>query len=323
MKLIIQIPCYNEENTLSYVVQDLPKQIAGIDIIETLIIDDGSTDRTVDVARELGIDHVVKFPNNKGLAYGFMAGIDACLRLGADIIVNTDGDNQYYGGDIPCLVQPIIEKTAEIVIGDRDTDNIAHFSSLKKRLQKTGSTIVRKASGSNVTDTTSGFRAYSRDAAMKLNVLSEYTYTLETIIDAGNKKLGIANVKIKTNKKLRESRLFKSMWGYIKRSAGTIIRTYISRRSLKVFLTVGTIVLIVGLIPAIRFLYFFFQGDSGHIQSLILSSILIVTAVMIYVFGFLADMVTANRKVIDEILYRIKKLEYDAARNKNPRESDE
>ncbi|MGI6153286.1 MAG: glycosyltransferase family 2 protein [Christensenellaceae bacterium] len=311
MKLIIQIPCYNEEETLPFVIRDLPTEIEGIDIIETLIIDDGSKDKTVEVARSLGVNHIVKFPNNRGLARGFMAGIDACLRLGADIIVNTDGDNQYYGGDIPKLVRPILEQTAEMVVGDRDTDSIKHFSSLKKRLQKTGSGVVRRASGSNVQDTTSGFRAYSRDAAMKLNVLSEYTYTLETIIDAGSKKTGIENVKIHTNDKLRESRLFKSMWGYIKRSAATILRTYVSRKPLKVFLTLGLIILVAGLIPAIRYLYFFFQGDGGHVQSLILSSILIVTAVMVLVFGFLADMVAANRKVNDEILYRLKKLEYD------------
>ena len=185
----------------------------------------------VEVAKELGVDHIVRFPNNRGLAKGFMAGLDACLRLGADIIVNTDGDNQYYGGDIPALVQPILEGKAEMVIGDRDTDSIEHFSSLKKKLQKAGSSVVRKASGSKVTDTTSGFRAYCRDAAMKVNVTSEYTYTLETIIDAGNKKLGLANVKIRTNEKLRESRLFKSMWGYIKRSAGTIIRVYTSKKA--------------------------------------------------------------------------------------------
>lgn len=312
MKLIIQIPCYNEEQTLPMVFRDLPRSVEGIDEIETLIIDDGSTDDTVRVARELGADHIVRFPNNRGLAKGFMAGLDACLRLGADIIVNTDGDNQYYGGDIPALVQPILEGKAEMVIGDRDTDSIPHFSKLKKRLQKTGSGVVRKASGSNVTDTTSGFRAYSRDAAMRVNVTSEYTYTLETIIDAGNKKMGLANVKIHTNEKLRESRLFKSMWSYIKRSAGTIIRVYTQRKPIKIFLSMALLFLLVGLFPAIRYLFFFFRGDrGGHIQSLIFASIFIMISVMLAVFGLLADMISTNRKVVDEVLYRVKKLEYE------------
>ncbi len=311
MKLIIQIPCYNEEQTLPLVLRDLPKQVAGVDKIETLIIDDGSTDGTVRVARELGVDYIVRFPNNRGLAKSFMAGLDAGLRLGADIIVNTDGDNQYYGGDIPSLVRPILEGKAEMVIGDRDTDSIAHFSRLKKRLQKTGSGVVRRASGSDVTDTTSGFRAYSRDAAMKMNVINEYTYTLETIIDAGNKKMGIANVKIRTNEKLRESRLFKSMWSYIKCSAGTIIRVYTSRKPFKIFLSMALAFLVVGLIPAVRYLFFFFRGDrGGHVQSLIFASIFIMISVMLAVFGLLADMLSTNRKVLDEALYRIKKLEY-------------
>lgn len=311
VKLVIQIPCYNEELTLPYVLADLPKTIEGIDTIETLIIDDGSTDRTVEIARELGVDHIVRFPNNRGLARGFMAGLDACLRLGADIIVNTDGDNQYDGGGIPALVVPILQNRAEIVIGDRDTDSIEHFSKIKKKLQKAGSGVVRRASRSNVADTTSGFRAYSRDAAMKINVISEYTYTLETIIDAGNKKLGIENVKIHTNNKLRESRLFKSIRSYVQRSAGTIIRTYVARHPLKVFTAIASFFLIGGLIPAVRFLYFYFNGETGqHVQSLILASILIMIAVLLGVFAFLADMISANRKVMDELLYRVKKLEY-------------
>ncbi len=210
MKLIIQIPCYNEEETLPITFNDLPKKIKGIDTIEYLIINDGSADRTVEIAKELGIHHVVSFPNNRGLAKGFMAGIDACLGLGADIIVNTDGDNQYKGQDIVKLVQPIIDKKAEVVVGDRQTDTIEHFSPIKKKLQRFGSWVVRVAADANVTDTTSGFRAYSRDAAMKLNVTNNYTYTLETIIDAGRKKTGIENVKIGTNGMLRESRLFKA-----------------------------------------------------------------------------------------------------------------
>ena len=284
MKLLIQIPCYNEEKTLPIAYADLPRHIDGVDVIETLIINDGSSDRTVEVARELGVNHVVHFPNNRGLAKGFMAGIDACLRLGADIIVNTDGDNQYSGASIADLVRPILEHRAEVVVGDRDTDSISEFSPMKKRLQKFGSGVVRRASGSNVADTTSGFRAYSRDAAMRLNVLSEYSYTLETIIDAGNRKVAIANVPIQTNDKLRESRLFKSIPSYIKRSGATIVRNYVQRNSFKVFLWASLLFFIGGMIPAVRYLYYFFQGvKSGHVQSLILASMLIMVAVVLII----------------------------------------
>jgi glycosyltransferase involved in cell wall biosynthesis len=312
MKLIIQIPCYNEEKTLPVTYRDLPREIPGIDEVEYLIINDGSKDRTVEVARELGIHHIVNFPNNRGLAKGFMAGLDACLRLGADIIVNTDGDNQYKGQDIIDLVQPILEGKAEVVVGDRQTDTIAHFSPLKKRFQKLGSWVVRKASDSNVIDATSGFRAYSRSAAMKINVVSEYTYTLETLIEAGRSKTAISNVPIGTNDKLRESRLFKSMWGYIKRSSSTIIRTYSMYRPLKIFLTLSGISLLLGLILGIRFLYFFSIGQGGgHIQSLILVAILILTGIQMGVFGLLADAIAANRKINNEMLFRLKRIEYD------------
>lgn len=312
MKLIIQIPCYNEEETLPITFSQLPKQIEGIDEIEYLIINDGSKDRTVEVAKELGIHHIVDMMNNRGLAKGFMAGVQACLSLGADIIVNTDGDNQYSGYDIEKLVKPILAKKAEIVIGDRETDTINHFSPLKRKLQKIGSNVVRRASNTNVMDTTSGFRAYSRDAAMKLNVISEYTYTLETIIAAGHKKLAIENVAIGTNEKLRDSRLFKSMWGYIKKSAITITRTYTMMKPLKVFLTIGLIFALVGAAIGARFVYFLLEGTGdGHIQSLILSSMCIVVGVQSMFFAFLADAVAANRKINDELLYRVKKVEYD------------
>lgn len=312
MKLIIQIPCYNEEETLPITFSQLPKQIEGINEIEYLIINDGSKDRTVEVAKELGIHHVVDMMNNRGLAKGFMIGIHTCLSLGADIIVNTDGDNQYSGYDIEKLVRPILEKKAEIVIGDRETDTINHFSPLKKKLQKLGSSVVRKASNTNVTDTTSGFRAYSRDAAMKLNVVSEYTYTLETIIEAGHKKLAIENVAIGTNEKLRDSRLFKSMWGYIKKSAITITRTYTMRKPLRVFLTIGSIFAILGIGIGARFIYFLLNGTgNGHTQSLILSSMCIVVGVQSMFFAFVADAISANRKINDELLYRVKKIEYD------------
>lgn len=312
MKLIIQIPCYNEEKTLSITINDLPKEIEGIDEIEYLIINDGSTDNTVEVAKQLGVHHIISYPQNRGLAKAFMAGIDACLRLGADIIVNTDADNQYNGKDIDRLVKPIVDGRAEVVVGDRQTDEIEHFSWMKKKLQKLGSWVVRLASNTNVTDTTSGFRAYSRDAAMKLNVISDYSYTLETIIEAGRKKTAIENVVIGTNSKLRDSRLFNSIYSYIKKSASTIIRTYSMYRPLKVFLTIGTISLLFGFLIGVRYLYFFFnsQGE-GHTQSLILAAILLLAGVQFVMFGLLADAISANRKINDEILYRIKRIEYD------------
>lgn len=312
MKLIIQIPCYNEEKTLPYTIRDLPTSIEGIDEIEYLVIDDGSTDRTVEVARELGVHHIVKQPKNKGLAKGFMAGIDACLRLGADIIVNTDGDNQYKGQDIPKLIKPILDGKAEVVVGDRQTDTIPHFSKTKKKLQKLGSWVVRKASDSEVIDTTSGFRAYSREAALKLNVISEYSYTLETIIESGRRKEAIENVQIGTNEKLRESRLFSSIGQYIKKSGATIVRVYSMYRPLKVFLTIGFIFFIIGFILGCRYLHFMSIGEGGgHIQSLILASILIVSGFQFAIFGLLADAIAAVRKINDELLYRVKKLEYD------------
>jgi len=312
MKLIIQIPCFNEEKTLPTTFADLPRKVEGVDTVEYLIINDGSTDKTAEVARSLGIHHIVSFPNNRGLARAFMAGIDASLRLGADIIVNTDGDNQYSGKDIEALVQPIIKGTAEVVVGDRQTDTIEHFSYMKKKFQKFGSWVVRLASGSDVIDTTSGFRAYSRDAAMKINVVSEYSYTLETIIEAGRRKEAIGNVPVGTNEKLRESRLFKSMWSYMKKSGSTIIRIYSMYRPLKVFLSIGAIFLAIGLVLSLRFLYFYLIGDGGgHVQSLIFAAIMIMGGFQLGVFGLLADAIAANRKISDEILYRLKKLDYD------------
>ena len=312
MKLIIQIPCYNEEETLPITFADLPKKIDGVDTIEYLIIDDGSRDRTIEVAKEIGVNHIVRQKQNAGLAKGFMAGIDACLRLGADIIVNTDGDNQYCGQDIPKLIQPILAGQADFVVGDRETDNIEHFSSLKKKLQKLGSGVVRRASDANVTDTTSGFRAYSREAAMRLNVISDYSYTLETIILAGRQKIAVANVPIGTNEKLRESRLFKSMGSYIKKSGATIVRTYAQVKPLKIFGTTCALMLLAGLGVMIRYLVFYFSGDGGgHVQSLLLGVMLLVIGFQVGVFGLLADAVAANRKINEELLYRVKKLEYD------------
>jgi len=312
MKLIIQIPCLNEEQTLPITLNDLPKKIKGIDVIEYLIIDDGSTDRTVEVAKQCGVHHIVRFPRNRGLAAAFRAGIDACLRLGADIIVNTDADNQYCGADIPKLIQPILEGKAEMVVGDRETDNIPHFSRTKKILQKFGSWVVNKAANADISDTTSGFRAYSREAAMRINVVSEFSYTLETIIQAGREKMATANVPIRTNRVLRESRLFKSIRGYVQRSMNTIIRTYTMYRPLQVFLTIGAILAMAGFALFVRYLYFYITGNGqGHVQSLILGSSLLVVGFQIGLIGLVADLIANNRKLLEEALYRIKKMEYD------------
>ncbi len=311
MNLIIQIPCYNEEQTLPVTLADLPRQIDGVDKIEYLIINDGSTDRTVEVAKEHGVHHIVSFRNNKGLAKGYMAGLDACLRLGADIIVNTDADNQYNGADIAALVQPIINGEAEMVIGDRQTDGIEHFSWFKKRLQNLGSWVVRQVSGTRVPDATSGFRALSRDAAMQMNVVSKFTYTLETIIQAGKKNLAITHVPIRTNEKLRESRLFRGNYNYIKRSVATIARIYTMYEPLKMFATIGGLLFGGGLLIGLRFVYFYFTtGGAGHIQSLILAAILLLLGFQIFFLGLVADIIGSNRQLIESTLYRIKKIEY-------------
>jgi len=311
LNLIIQIPCYNEEQTLPVTLADLPRQIDGVDKIEYLIINDGSTDRTVEVAKEHGVHHIVSFRNNKGLAKGYMAGLDACLRLGADIIVNTDADNQYNGADIAALVQPIINGEAEMVIGDRQTDGIEHFSWFKKRLQNLGSWVVRQVSGTRVPDATSGFRALSRDAAMQMNVVSKFTYTLETIIQAGKKNLAITHVPIRTNEKLRESRLFRGNYNYIKRSVATIARIYTMYEPLKMFATIGGLLFGGGLLIGLRFVYFYFTtGGAGHIQSLILAAILLLLGFQIFFLGLVADIIGSNRQLIESTLYRIKKIEY-------------
>lgn len=312
MKLIIQIPCYNEAETLEIALNDLPKHIDGIDEIEYLIINDGSKDNTVEVARRWGVHYVVNFRRNKGLAKGFMAGLDACLRNGADIIVNTDADNQYCGDDIEKLVRPIIEGKTDIVIGARPIDETEHFSPLKKKLQHFGSWVVRKASKSDIPDAPSGFRAYSRDAAMRLNVTNEYTYTLETIVQAGREKIAMESVPIRTNAELRPSRLFNSMMGYVKKSMLTIIRAFMMYKPLKFFTIVGLIPFLIGAGIGIRYLVFLFIGDAGgHVQSLILASILIMMGFMTMIIGLQADIIAANRKLLEDIQYRIKNLEYN------------
>lgn len=310
MKLIIQIPCYNEAQTLPVTLADLPKKIEGIDNIEVLIIDDGSTDDTIKVAREHGVNHIVRFTKNKGLARGFTAGLDACLRLGADIIVNTDADNQYKGEYIAHLVAPILRGEAEVVIGDRNTNGIEHFSWSKKRLQSLGSWVVRQVSDTNVPDSTSGFRALSREAALQMNVVSKFTYTLETIIQAGKKNLAVTHVPIKTNEKLRDSRLFSSTWAYIKRSVATIARIYTMYEPMKMFSYIGGGFFIGGILIGLRFVYFYFtSGGAGHIQSLILAAILLIVGFQVFVMGLLADLIGSNRQLIENVLYRVRKIE--------------
>ncbi|MBE5958097.1 MAG: glycosyltransferase family 2 protein [Lachnospiraceae bacterium] len=312
MKLIIQVPCYNEAETLEIALNALPKHIDGIDEIEYLIINDGSQDATVEVAKKWGVNYVVNFRRNKGLAKGFMAGIDACLRNGADIIVNTDADNQYCGDDIEKLVRPILEEKADIVIGERPIDNTAHFSPLKKKLQHLGSWTVRVASKSDIPDAPSGFRAYSREAALRLNVTNEYTYTLETIIQAGRQKIAMQSVPIRTNPELRKSRLFSSMFGYVKRSTITIIRAFMLYKPLMFFGTIGILLFLVGFGIGIRFLVLLATGHGvGHVQSLILASTFILMGVQTFIIALLADVIASSRKLIEDVQYHVRKLDYD------------
>ncbi|MFQ6113935.1 MAG: glycosyltransferase family 2 protein [bacterium] len=310
MKLIIQIPCLNEEKTLPNTIRELPKSIAGVDEIETLIIDDGSTDDTVGVARKLGVNHIVRHTNNKGLAEAFMTGVDACLKLGADIIVNTDGDNQYHGRSIDDLIKPILRGEADMVVGDRQTNGIPHFSFMKKRLQSLGSWVVRHVSDTTVPDAPSGFRALSREAALRMNVISKFSYTLETIIQAGKKNLAVTSVPVETNIQLRESRLFTSLPRYLKRSVATIFRIYTMYEPLKTFSIIGGIVFSAGLLLSFRFLYFYFTGSGvGHVQSLILSAVLMMMGFQVIMIGLVADLIGGVRRLVEDALFRIKKLE--------------
>ena len=312
MKLIIQIPCYNEAKTLEIALNDLPKHIDGIDEIEYLIINDGSTDDTVAVAMNWGVHHVVSFSRNKGLAKGFMAGLEACLSYGADIIVNTDADNQYCGEDIEKLVRPILDGQADIVIGERPIDQTEHFSWIKKKLQHFGSWVVRKASKTNIPDAPSGFRAFSREAAMHMNVVNEYTYTLETIVQAGRNKMAITSVPIRTNPELRKSRLFSSMWGYIKKSMLTILRALLLYKPLACLSFIGSIPFVIGFGIGVRFTALYLRGQAGgHVQSLILACTLMIIGFMTWVIGMLADVMTANRKLIEDVQYHVRKLTYD------------
>ncbi len=318
MKLIIQIPCLNEEKTLPTTLRELPRKIDGVDEIEVLIIDDGSTDNTVKVAREHGVKHIVKFTNNKGLAEAFNAGLDACLKLGADIIVNTDGDNQYRGEDIEKLIKPILDGEADYVIGDRQVNGIPHFSFAKKKLQILGSWVVKHVSDTDIPDATSGFRALNREAALRLNVISKFSYTLETIIQAGKKNLALTHVPIRTNEKLRDSRLFRSIPAYLKRSIVTIFRIYTMYEPLKTFSLIGGGIFSAGLLISLRFLYFYLIGHGGgHIQSLILSAVLMMIGFQVIMIGLVADLIGGNRRLIEDTLFRVKKIELNQELNSN------
>jgi glycosyltransferase involved in cell wall biosynthesis len=309
-KLIIQIPCLNEAATLPSTLADLPRVVAGIDVVEVLVVDDGSRDGTADVARRCGADHVVRLRRNKGLAAAFMAGIDASLKAGADFIVNTDADNQYAAHEIPRLLAPLLSGDADIVIGDRNIAELSHMSWRKRQLQQLGSWVVRQVSSTSVPDTTSGFRAYTREAALRMTIVSEFSYTLESIIQAGKKRMAIAHVPVATNPRTRDSRLFDTLFSYIKRSAATIVRIYAMYEPLKVFTYIGIGVFGVGFIGFIRFVYYFFQGEAWrHIASLIVVAVLMIVGFQIGMIGLVADMISGNRKLLEDLLYRLRALE--------------
>jgi glycosyltransferase involved in cell wall biosynthesis len=312
VKLIIQIPCWNEADQLPGTLGDLPRAVAGFDVVEWLIIDDGSTDETIAVARAHGVDHIVRLTNNKGLAAGFQAGLDACLKLGADVIVNTDADNQYYGPDIPRLLEPILAGRADMVVGDREVTGIEHFSPLKKTLQRLGSWVVRQASSTTVPDTTSGFRAYNREAAIQLLVVSKFTYTLETIIQAGKQLVAIDHVPVHTNPKTRESRLFPSMGAYVRRNAVSIFRIYAQYEPLRVFWSLSALIGVVALAVWIRFVVSYIDGGGkGHVQSLILGAVLFIAAVVLWALGVIGDLLAAQRVMTQKTFERVRRIELE------------
>lgn len=315
-KLIIQIPCFNEEQSLPVTLSELPRSLPGIDVIESLIIDDGSTDRTVSVAEAHGVDHVIALPTHLGLSRAFVAGLEGAVHSGADIIVNTDADNQYRAADIAKLIRPILEGRADVVVGARSIDQIRHFSSTKKLLQRIGSWVVRKVSRSDIPDAASGFRAMSRRAAMQTHVFSEYTYTLETIIQAGQKGMAITSVPIQVNEDLRPSRLVKSVPSYLRRQLLTIIRIFMTYQPFRFFSVPGFALFLLGFVLGLRFLYYFLTGDgTGHVQSVILAALLLGTGAFLIVVGLLADLISVNRKLLEQIDWRINALEQKIKRD--------
>ena len=318
-KLIIQIPCLNEAATLPATLADLPRDVPGIDRVEFLVIDDGSNDGTAQVARQHGVHHIVRFRRRKGLAAAFIAGIDAALKLEADYIVNTDADNQYAAKDIQNLIAPLVRGEADIVIGDRNIRDVKHWSWQKKLLQRIGSWVVRQVSGTEVPDTTSGFRAYTREAALRMTIVSEFSYTLESIIQAGKRRMAIAHVDVATNQRTRPSRLFDSIFGYIKSSAATIVRIYTMYEPLKVFTYVGAAVFLAGFAISLRFLYFYFfepVSSGGKIQSLIFSAVLMLVGFQIVMIGLVADMISGTRKLLEDVLYRLRVMELGGSRTR-------
>ena len=314
MKLIIQIPCLNEEATLPQTIADLPRELPGIDEIELLVIDDGSSDRTVEVARECGVEHIVRLTNNKGLAAGFQAGLDACLKLGADVVVNTDADNQYKGADVAKLVAPIVAGQADMVVGDRQVSQIDHFSGSKKGLQRLGSWVVRRLSGTEVTDATSGFRSYNREAALQLLVVDNFTYTLESLIQAGKGLVAVEHVPISTNETARESRLVSSTSGYVGRSALAIFRAYVRHEPLRVFLVASALFALLALAAWSPFLIdWIVNGDrSGHLQSLIAGAVLALASVQMFALGIIGDALAAQRVIAQRVYERVRRLELEA-----------
>ncbi len=322
MKLIVQIPCFNEEQTLRQTVADIPRDISGFDQVEILVIDDGSTDGTVRVAEELGVDYVVRHKMRRGLARAFGTGVDTCLKLGADVIVNTDGDNQYAGKDIPKLCEPILKGEADIVIGDRQTQNLEHFSYIKKKFQKVGSAIVRALSDTDVRDAVSGFRALSREAAMQINIVSSFSYTVEMIIQAGKKQIAIKSVPVEVKETARASRLFESIPRFIADQVTTIVRMYSMFQPLRVFFYIGMVLSIIGAIPMIRFFYFYTIGEGGgHIQSLVLGGVLLMMGFVTFMIGLLADLISFNRQLLEMTLERVKTLEFQQAKEMREKKS--
>jgi len=318
MKLIVQIPCLNEEHTLPATVRDIPRAIEGVDEVEILIVDDGSTDRTTEVAREIGVDHIIVNKCNLGLARAFRVGLDECLKRGADIIVNTDGDNQYAGWDIPKLIRPIIEGRADLVVGNRQTGRVKHFSGFKKLLQRIGSHVVRGLAGVDVPDAVSGFRAISREAALKINIVSPFSYTTEMLIQAGKKRMAVVAVPVETNPKTRQSRLFKSIPQFIERQVTTIVRMYAMYQPLRVFFSIGGVFIVVGALPIGRFLYFFLfgEGGAGHIQSLVLGGVFLMMGFIALLIGLIADLINFNRQLVEITLEKVRRMELDQLKDR-------